>query len=80
MCVPIDAHDLDNFNPFTVPTISQLVEELNALQSNKSTETVKDYKKTSLKDSIKVFEKVLHGLENSRKGKRLESSDATMEF
>lgn len=62
VCVPIDYSKVDKFNPFSVPTITQLCEEINAydkLNSDNSQEPVKkkDYEKTCLNASIEVLKK-----------------------
>lgn len=48
VCVPIDPEKLDTFNPFDVPTIGRLVEELNRTG---------DVKDTSLRQYTHFFEK-----------------------
>ncbi|XP_014668671.1 PREDICTED: DNA primase small subunit-like [Priapulus caudatus] len=82
VCVPIDPEDADSFDPFTVPTISQLVDEFNEYEEkNKgSGDTVRDVKKTSLQKSLKIFEKFLRKLEASWTSKKIEQNEATMEF
>ncbi|KAL5005670.1 hypothetical protein ScPMuIL_016828 [Solemya velum] len=80
VCVPIDTTDVDNFDPQKVPTISQLLEELDNETSDAEGKKLKDYKRTSLNGSIQVFEKFLKKLENSWKGKLLEQSDMKREF
>ena len=47
-------------------------------ESNKSVS--KDYKKTSLREPMKVFEQFLSGLAETWKGKLIEKSDAEMTF
>ncbi|CAC5374632.1 PRI1 [Mytilus coruscus] len=81
VCVPIDPDNIDSFDPFKVPTISAIIEELNTTESkDEDGKKIKDYKKTSLAGSMAVFEKFLISLENSWKGKKLEESDKKMEF
>ncbi|XP_050418949.1 DNA primase small subunit [Patella vulgata] len=80
VCVPFDVSKVDSFNPFTVPTISQLLDEIDNCETTDTTKKVKDFKKTSLAASIEVFEKFLKNLEESWKGKLLEQSDIKMEF
>jgi len=73
VCVPIDPADVDSFNPFTVPTISQLCDELNEIEKsdeNPVLKQVKDYRKTSLMAYIAVFERFLRKLDDSRRPKR----------
>ncbi|XP_067832612.1 DNA primase small subunit isoform X2 [Heptranchias perlo] len=85
--VPMDVKTLDKFDPFSVPTISSLCQELDkkteAEQENTSTENgeepemkrrTRDYKKTSLLGPIKIFEQFLDKMEQSRKGLLLKQS------
>ncbi|CAL9072815.1 unnamed protein product, partial [Musa textilis] len=53
VCVPIDPNNCDNFDPTTVPTLSQLLEELN--MSSMRTESEDEWERTSLGKSIKFF-------------------------
>lgn len=81
VCVPIDPDSIDKFDPFTVPTISTIVEELNKADSGtEETKKTKEYRRTSLKAYIEVFDKFLAGLEQTWKGKLIEQSDMKMEF
>ncbi|XP_041374260.1 DNA primase small subunit-like [Gigantopelta aegis] len=78
VCVPMDQDHIDSFDPASVPTISNLVEELNQLETG--TTKIKDYKRTSLGPTIDVFERFLKKLENTWKGKLIEQSDMKREF
>ncbi|KAM3845866.1 DNA primase small subunit [Vipera latastei] len=89
--VPIDLKKLDDFDPFAVPTISQLCHELDMIGKDegngKETEGLpessrksRDYKKTSLAPYVKVFEQFLEEMEKSYKGQRLKDSDMQMDF
>jgi DNA primase small subunit len=80
VCVPMDPEAMDEFDPFSVPTISQLCEELNNIEQSEENKKVKDYKKTSLGEYMTVFEEFLKGLEKSWQGKLIEQSDKTHEF
>ncbi|WAR10667.1 PRI1-like protein [Mya arenaria] len=81
VCVPIDPENIDSFDPFAVPTISTIVEELNKAGTVGDDEKkVRDYNMTSLKPCIHVFNRFLSGLEKSWQGKMIEQSDIKMEF
>lgn len=81
VCVPIDPENIGRFDPFDVPTVSAIIEELNKSETtNEEGKKIKDYKRTSLKTSVQVFEKFLSGLEKTWKGKLLEQSDLKKEF
>ena len=81
VCIPIDPAKADQFDPLKVPTISQLTEEIDAFEKDDSGKNVsKDYKKTSLREPMKIFDEFLSKLSETWKGKRMEISDASMEF
>ena len=52
VCVPID--DIDSFDPFSVPTLSQLMHELDEYKGG---DTRHEWQKTSLKQSFEMFQK-----------------------
>ncbi|XP_066225920.1 DNA primase small subunit isoform X2 [Saccopteryx leptura] len=88
--VPIDLQKVDQFDPFTVPTVSSICRELDAISSNEEEKESKaesnikhrtrDYKKTNLGRYINVFEQFLENLDKSRKGELLKKSDLQKDF
>lgn len=88
--VPIDLQKVDQFDPFTVPTISSICHELDAISTNEEEKEngaesgikhrTRDYKKTSLAPFVKVFEQFLENLDRSRKGELLKKSDLQKDF
>ncbi|KAH3697398.1 hypothetical protein DPMN_084899 [Dreissena polymorpha] len=81
VCVPIDPENIDSFDPFQVPTVSAIVEELNKSSvGSEEGKKARDYNNTSLKPCIDVFMRFLVALEKSWKGKLIERSDMKMEF
>uniref|UniRef100_A0A8D2KQG0 DNA primase n=1 Tax=Varanus komodoensis TaxID=61221 RepID=A0A8D2KQG0_VARKO len=89
--VPIDLKKLDEFDPFAVPTISCLCQELDTVRNDEgngkenegeagSSRRIRDYKKTSLAPYVKVFERFLEEIEDSHRGERLQASDMQMQF
>ncbi|XP_010642950.1 DNA primase small subunit isoform X3 [Fukomys damarensis] len=89
--VPIDLQKVDQFDPFTVPTISSICHELDVISTNENEiaeneaesdikHRTKDYKKTSLAPYVKVFERFLENLDKSRKGELLKKSDLQKDF
>ena len=82
VCIPIDPAKVDSFDPIKVPTISQLTDEIDAFSKDdtKSVAVSKDWKKTSLREPIKIFEEFLSKLSETWRGKRMEKSDMSMEF
>ncbi|KOC68520.1 DNA primase small subunit [Habropoda laboriosa] len=89
VCIPFTANTVDKFQPDKVPTITTLIEEINEfdLKDKAEQEThdlnakrIKDYKKTSLNKSLRMFQEFLWNLENERKGQKIKESDTKMEF
>ncbi|XP_076680205.1 DNA primase small subunit isoform X2 [Andrena cerasifolii] len=90
VCIPLTANTVDKFQPEKVPTIKTLVEEINEFDAkNKAKEEeayeqtakrIKDYRKTSLSKSLRVFQEFLWNMEIERKGQRIKESDEKMEF
>ena len=81
VCIPIDPAKADTFDPEAVPTITQLTSEIDRFAQEEKEKTVsKDYKKTSLREPVKIFEEFLSKLAETWKGKLIESSDTQMNF
>lgn len=87
--VPIDLQKVDQFDPFTVPTISSICHELDVISTKEEKENgtesdtkhrTRDYKRTSLAPFVKVFEQFLENLDKSRKGELLKKSDLQKDF
>lgn len=69
VCVPIDASDAERFNPFTVPTVRSLCEEVDSYDATHGTEMTDgdinkvDLEKTELKNVVDFFQsQFLRGL------------------
>ncbi|KAL7288164.1 hypothetical protein TKK_0017718 [Trichogramma kaykai] len=89
VCIPINPKVVDQFDPKSVPTITTLIDEVNAFDAKELKEQgesidnvkrIKDYKKTSLNKPFHAFQEFLRGIENSQMGERIKKSDVTMEF
>ncbi|KFM09529.1 DNA primase small subunit, partial [Aptenodytes forsteri] len=87
--VPLDLRRLDQFDPFAVPTISSLCQELDAAGDDGEQEDggetepkrrVRDYKKTSLAPYRRVFEQFVEEMERARRGELLRRSDLQGDF
>ncbi|KAL1021446.1 hypothetical protein UPYG_G00013350 [Umbra pygmaea] len=94
--VPIDLRELDQFDPFDVPTISLICEELDlplvAGEEEEPEDTkenekeagerrkIRDYKRTSLAKYVKLFDQFLEEMARSRKGELLRKSDFQKDF
>lgn len=87
VCVPIDMRKLEEFDPFTVPTVTDLLDEIDewdrkqgANMSDEQKAQVQDWQKTSLKPYVEYFRgHVATLLKEESKGKR-EREDDGMEF
>ena len=83
VCIPIDPSKAEQFDPFSVPTLQQLVDEIDAFGASKEggdKAISREYKKTSLRDPMKVFDEFLSGLAETWRARNMEASDASMEF
>uniref|UniRef100_A0A3Q3AXV5 DNA primase n=1 Tax=Kryptolebias marmoratus TaxID=37003 RepID=A0A3Q3AXV5_KRYMA len=79
--VPIDLRELDKFDPFAVPTISLICEELDRPKAGEEEEEKpEDATETSLAKYVKHFDQFLDALARSRKGELLRQSDLQKEF
>jgi len=82
VCVPISMNDVETFDPFTVPTISQLCDEIDEHEKNSSDmieeekKKIPAYRKTSLVKPISVFVQFLKGLEGENDNRRKSFRDA----
>ncbi|KAK1744811.1 hypothetical protein QTG54_004102 [Skeletonema marinoi] len=61
VCVPIEVSNFASFDPFQVPTLGQLMKELDdfeaADKSENDTDVTFDWQKTSLKEPFEKFQK-----------------------
>ncbi|XP_067227729.1 DNA primase small subunit [Chanodichthys erythropterus] len=94
--VPIDLKELNAFDPFEVPTISLICEELEKPRADEVEDEdmkdkeneqdagerrrIRDYKRTSLAKYVKVFDRFLETMARSRKGEMLKKSDLQKDF
>ncbi|RPD54946.1 prim-pol domain-containing protein [Lentinus tigrinus ALCF2SS1-7] len=74
VCVPVDPRTISKFDPAEVPTVSQLLNELDKLapvQSGEGAEHHADWERTSLKPYVDMLDKHVMGLmEETRKVKQ----------
>jgi len=78
VCVPIDPEKVDDFDPFAVPTLSQLMEELDEFDKEAASERkLQNWEKTSLKEYFEPFQKQF--LEPLTKEIRRQERDAAEE-
>uniref|UniRef100_A0A182LXE7 DNA primase n=1 Tax=Anopheles culicifacies TaxID=139723 RepID=A0A182LXE7_9DIPT len=86
VCIPFNPNIASKFDPTDVPTIIDLLKEVNAFDEKNTVEgeenrsKIKDYKKTSMFKGTVIFEEFLRKLEQTFKGKAAVLSDMKMEF
>lgn len=83
VCVPIDARRVEEFDPLDVPTVTQLLTEIDEWEGDDSEKKLQDWEKTSLKPYVDHFRQFVAALLKDEKGgvkrEREEGGDA-MEF
>ena len=86
VCVPIDTRKLMKFDPLGVPTVTELLGEIDEfdgrdLKEEDEGKKIQDYEKTSLKPYVDYFRTYVAGLLRDEKGvKRERADDDAMEF
>jgi DNA primase small subunit len=94
ICVPIDTRALEDFDPFTVPTVTELLEQIDEWdQSHKmdiddadassQEKKLADWEKTAMKPYVDYFRAFVAGLLKDEKGvkrEREEGAADSMEF
>ncbi|KAG5652475.1 hypothetical protein H0H81_004883 [Sphagnurus paluster] len=71
VCVPVDPDRIEEFDPESVPTVSQLLRELDALGGKTEPSSETDWEKTSLKPYVDMLDKhALRLMEQVRLDKR----------
>ena len=86
VCVPIDTRRLAKFDPLGVPTVTELLGEIDeydgqSLREEGKGKSTQDYEKTSLKPFVEYFRTYVAGLLRDEKGiKREREDDDAMEF
>uniref|UniRef100_A0A182Q2N9 DNA primase n=1 Tax=Anopheles farauti TaxID=69004 RepID=A0A182Q2N9_9DIPT len=86
VCIPFNPNLASKFDPTDVPTITDLLNEVNTFDEKNTVEgeearsKIKDYKKTSMFKGTVIFEEFLRKLEQTFKGKAVALSDMKMEF
>ncbi|KAL5118695.1 p48 polypeptide of DNA primase [Pleosporales sp. CAS-2024a] len=62
VCVPIDTRIVEEFDPLSVPTVTQLLTEIDEWSGNEGEKKVQDWEKTSLKPYVDYFRRFVAGL------------------
>ncbi|BEJ15644.1 hypothetical protein CspHIS471_0502490 [Cutaneotrichosporon sp. HIS471] len=80
VCVPVDPEKVDDFDPDTVPTVGELLAELDrAPPSDSNGKMIEDYDRTSLKPYVEMLEKHARAIMEDVKGAR-GAKEETTEF
>ncbi|CAN9083402.1 unnamed protein product [Alternaria alternata] len=83
VCVPIDTTKVEEFDPLSVPTVTQLLQEIDDWSGEETDKKMQDWEKTSLKPYVDYFRRFVAGLVDEEKPalkrEREEGADA-MEF
>ena len=84
VCVPIDVRKLEEFDPFSVPTVVQLLGEIDKYPENGNEEgdekKMADWEKTSLKPYVEYFRAFVAGLLKEEKSMKRGRGEDPMEF
>lgn len=85
VCVPIDTKRLAKFDPLGVPTVTELLGEIDAFDGQTTEESdvkkTQDYEKTGLRPYVEYFRTYVAGLLREEKGvKRERETGNAMEF
>ncbi|KLO19383.1 prim-pol domain-containing protein [Schizopora paradoxa] len=89
VCVPVDPENVENFDPERVPTVDQLLKELDAVgtkdvamsEDGTPQHAGSDWEKTSLKPYVDILDAHVRGLmEISRLKRRQNGGDASLEY
>ena len=86
VCVPIDTKKLTKFDPLTVPTVTELLSEIDAFDETATIDhgdvkKLQDYEKTSLRPYVEYFRVYVAALLRQEKtGKRERDNEHTIEY
>ncbi|KAF2661740.1 prim-pol domain-containing protein [Lophiostoma macrostomum CBS 122681] len=82
VCVPIDTRRVEEFDPLGVPTVTQLLQEIDEWRGEEGEKKVPDWDKTSLKPYVDFFRGFVASLLRDEKGavKREREDGDAMEF
>ncbi|TFK74602.1 prim-pol domain-containing protein [Pluteus cervinus] len=67
VCVPIDPIQVDDFDPAEVPTVNQLMKEINTANTSTESSSLPDWHKTALRPYIDMLDKHVQGIMDDAK-------------
>jgi DNA primase small subunit len=84
ICVPVDPKHVDDFDPFEVPTVTELLRQIDEWQEEHKDEEgevsrVQDWEKTALKPYVEYFRGFVNGLIKDEQGVKRKKEEE-MEF
>jgi len=79
VCVPVDPETVDTFDPASVPTVGQLLQELDAgaIQDSAAEDIRSDWEKTSLKTYVELLDRHVKSIMNEVRQEKLKSGDTS---
>lgn len=80
VCVPINVERLESFKTADVPTLEKLCSELETINMINLDKKIKEYKETSLRPYVELFQNFVEKIESKNKGKNLIKSDMACEW
>ncbi|KAH7119130.1 hypothetical protein B0J11DRAFT_582908 [Dendryphion nanum] len=81
VCVPIDVRKVEEFDPLGVPTVTELLAEIDEWEGDETDKKIPDWEKTSLKPYVDFFRGFIAGLLREEKGGvKREREGEDMEF
>lgn len=82
VCVPIDLATLDNFDPFEVPTVNLLIEQLTTydIDNGNENDRMESYMKTSLAPYVEIFHKFANQIVSKETARQKREREESLEF
>ncbi|BFZ56388.1 p48 polypeptide of DNA primase [Savitreella phatthalungensis] len=87
VCVPMDATEIDSFNPFTVPTVHDLLKQVDAWQAANQSQpesadhpTIPDHDKTSLKPYVDLFKQHVDAILADELQQKKRKAEGSLDF
>lgn len=78
VCVPIDFATIEQFDPFVVPTVDALIDQIDSMNDSSSKNQLAY--KSSLGPALNLFRKFVEHIEDGYKGVKIAKSDDKMNF
>jgi DNA primase small subunit len=80
ICVPINSADPDSFDPFEVPTVTSLLDEIDSWEKTQEAnpkDRISDWERTSLKGYIRYFKQHVDRIMADERGIKREREEET---